>query len=91
MRTILSHPISSCARGGSLAVLAHGVTQTLFPSGPFSLAMTGSLWDAGPILTDVFAALRAPVRAGMRDRFPPPPPPSSEPLPAPGICKENRG
>ena len=40
--------------GGSLAVLAHGVTQRLFPSGPFGLSMTGSLWNAGPALTDVF-------------------------------------
>ena len=33
--------------GGSLAVLAHGVTQKLFPNGPFLLTRTGSLWNAG--------------------------------------------
>lgn len=40
--------------GGHLAVLAHGVTQRLFPAEPFLLSLTGSLWDAGPVLMDVF-------------------------------------
>lgn len=43
--------------GGALAQLAHGVTARLFPetSGPFPVVQIGGLWDAGPVLGDVFA------------------------------------
>ena len=43
--------------GGTLAQLAHGVTQRLFAdaSGPFPVVQVGGLWSAGAALTDVFA------------------------------------
>ena len=43
--------------GGTLAQLVHGVTQRLFPdvSAPFPVVQIGGLWNAGDVLTDVFA------------------------------------
>jgi len=42
--------------GGTLAHLAHGVTQRLFTDAqmPFPVAPIGGLWNAGDLLTDVF-------------------------------------
>ena len=41
--------------GGALARLAEAVARDLFPDGAFPLVQTGSLWQAGPSLTDVFS------------------------------------
>jgi N-acetylglucosamine kinase-like BadF-type ATPase len=40
--------------GGALARLAEAVARDLFPDGAFLLVQAGSLWNAGPALTDVF-------------------------------------
>jgi len=41
--------------GGALAVLAEAAARTLFPDTAFPIITVGSLWQAGPALTDVFA------------------------------------
>ena len=55
--------------GGTLAHLAHGVTQRLFADAetPFPVVPIGGLWNAGDLVTDVFTRSLPPLRPPGRN------------------------